>query len=113
MLSASNIAQNYYIQMGKKNTQGIAQYLHSNVRFVSPMAILEGKNNVLSAAEKFMNIFESIEIRQKFENKNSAMIILDFICPSPIIKFSAATFITINDGLIYKMELFFDTKPFS
>ena len=113
MQSISDIAQGYYIEMGNKNVQGLEQYLHPDVQFIGPMAEMIGKDRVLDAAKNFINMFNSLEIRQKFENdNNSTMIVFDLICPPPIGKLRAATLMCIEDDLITTMELFYDARPF-
>ena len=115
MSSLSDIAHNYYTEMGNKNVQGLEQYLHPDVEFISPLGKKSGKDNVLSAAKGFMNIFDSLVIEQKLENldNSSVMIVFNLNCSAPIGGFKAATLMTIKDNLIIKMELFFDPSPFN
>lgn len=113
MQSLAKIVKSYYTEMGNKNVENLEQYLHHDVEFIGPMAEMAGKEHVLNAAENFMNMFDSIEIRQVFENdNNSAMIVFDLICPAPIGRFKAATLMIIEHDLITKMELFYDARPF-
>lgn len=113
MQTPSNIAESYYNAMGHKNAQELSKYLHPDVQFIGPMSEMTGKDNVLDAAKNFMNMFNSVEIRHKFEaGSNSAMIVFDLICPEPIGKFRAATLMSIENSLITRMELFYDARPF-
>jgi len=113
MQPLSTIARNYYSAMENKSVQELEKYLDPDVQFISPLGKMSGKENVLNAAKGFMNIFDSLEIKQKLDNdQGSAVVVFDLMCPAPIGTFRAATLMTIKDNLITKMELFYDPRPF-
>lgn len=113
-MNSNNVGYNYYSAMGNKNLEKLSSYLHPEVHFISPLGQMQGKENVVNGAKGFMSLFSTINIRNKFKNteNNTEVIIFDLECPNPIGNFSASTLITIKDGLIHQMELFYDTKPF-
>ena len=97
--------------MGNKNAQDLEKYLHPDIQFIGPMAEIVDKERVFDAAKNFINIFDSLELRQKFENdSNSAMIVFDFFCPPPIGKCRAAAMVCIKDNLIARLEIFYDAE---
>jgi ketosteroid isomerase-like protein len=104
------IAQGYYTAMAGKDAAGLEQYLHPAVHFVSPLAELHGKEDVFAAVKGFMGAFQSLTIRASFASETQAMLAIDTLFPAPIGNLRTASLVTIQDGLITKIELFYDGK---
>ncbi len=107
-----SIVQSYYTEMSQKNRAGLEKYLHSNVHFKGPLAEITGKAGVLEAIQKLMSHFNTLTIRKLFSKENQVMIVYDFDFPKPVGTCSTAALIDVDDGLIRKIELFFDARPF-
>lgn len=105
------IAEAYYTAMAEKNAAGMAKYLHPNVKFVSPLAQLTGKEAVLEAAVKLTTLFTKLTIRAKFGSADQAMLALDVLFPAPVGNFPTAALLTFKDGLIITSELYYDSRP--
>lgn len=108
----ADIAESYYKAMEAKDITRLGEYLHSDVIFLGPLAELKGKDAVLSAAKGFSSFLKKITIRSKFSSEMQAMLAYDMECPEPIGLFRAATLMTFEKGLITKIELFYDARPF-
>lgn len=106
------VAEAYYKAVNEKNLEEVAQYLHDKVQFLSPFAQKDGKEGVLEALKGFMQSFDTISIRSKFEAANQVMLAYDVIFPEPIGAIRSAVLMTFKDNLIFKIELFFDTRQF-
>lgn len=107
------IADAYYLAMNNKDKNGMERLLHPDVKFISPITELIGKKAVLKWIEDFLPKFESAIVRAKFANEHQAMLAYDLVFPAPIGRYRAASLIDFQDGLIRKIELFFDTGPIS
>ena len=59
-------AEAYYQAMHNKDLAGVARHLHPDVRFLGPLADLTGKEAVLEAAKRFVNLTKSLRVRAKF-----------------------------------------------
>ena len=105
-------AEAYYTAFGKKSIAEMEQYLHPDVHFVGPFAQLSGKKAVIEAAKTFAKMFNTLTIRVKFGSDDQAMIVYDFDWLDLGKTFSAAVLMTFHDGLIAKVELFYDSRPF-
>lgn len=105
-------AEAYYKLIGEKNVEGIKKYLNPDVEFYSPLATLKGKEAVVEATGNFMNAFESLKIRAKFGSEEQAMIVYDVDIFGVANNFPGASLLTFRDGLIDKIELFFDGSRF-
>jgi len=111
-MSKNNVAtaESYYTALSEKNVSGMEKYLHPDVQFSSPAANLSGKKAVLEAAELMIKTFNTLTIRTKFGSEEQAVMILDLVYPEPVGHLPAASLLTINNGLIRKIELFLDGR---
>ena len=105
-------AQAYYQAMSKKDVTSIAQYLSSDIHFISPLTEVNGKDAMLNAIKGFMTVLTSLSIRACCGTNNHVMLAYDFSCPQPLGTSRAAALFTFKDDLITHLELFFDARPF-
>ncbi len=114
-MDALKKAESYYVAMCNKNFDEMASYVHPNIHFVGPLSTMDGKENVVEAAKNFAIFFKGLTVREKFhstDSENKVMLVLDFDCPAPIGLFKGASFLTFHEGLISRIELFYDARPF-
>jgi len=102
----------YYKAMNDKDLSGMARHLHPDVRVVSPLDALTGKEAVLEAAKRLFNAIKSIKVHAKFGSGDQAMLTYDMDCAEPVGVCRTAALMTFKDGLIARNELFFDARPF-
>jgi ketosteroid isomerase-like protein len=108
------IAEAYYAAMSENRVADMEQYLHPDVFFVGPLAEMTGRKAVIEAAKRIAPLFEKpIAIRAKFSSDDQVMLAYDWFFAAPIGNFPAAVLMTFKNGLITKIELFFDTRPFN
>lgn len=122
MASSSNIEQNlstavaYYTAMGKQDFESLEKYIHSDIQFTGPVVSVKGKEAFLQAAQGFASIIKNLTIREKFASGDQAMIVYNCEFSQPQFQSAgplrAAALISFQNGLIAKLELFFDASPF-
>lgn len=100
----------YYTALGEKNIEKVKDYLHPDIQFTDPQETVIGREAVLQAAKGFTKIFKSLTIRSKFGSEDQAMIVYDVEIPGLSKKLLAASLLNFQEGLISKIELFYDTK---
>lgn len=105
-------AQNYYQALLEKDFDRVNSYLHPDIVFIGPLAQLQGKEAVITAAQRLSTVLRDIEIRSKFASENQIMLAYDFIFPKPIGTLRAAVLMEFKNQLISKIELFFDARQF-
>lgn len=105
-------AQDYYRHMLEKNFDAMEECLHPQIDFTSPFVELSGRKAVLEAAKALANELISIEIRSKFSANDEIMFAYDFMFPEPVGKLKSAVLMGFSNGLISRIELFFDTQAF-
>lgn len=105
-------AESYYKAMLAKDFDKMESYLDKNVEFISPLAKMHGKDEVLSSVKKLSQVLKDINIRSKFALNNQIMLAYDFIFPEPIGVLRSACLMEFTDKKISKIELFFDARPF-
>ncbi len=106
------IASAYYEAMNKKDLGKLATFLHADVRLIGPMAEVHGKEAVLNSVKHFSALFESLSIRERFGLGDKAVIIYDVAFPLPIGLSRGSSLLTIEEGKITRVELFYDARPF-
>jgi hypothetical protein len=103
----------YYKAMADKDLPGMARHLHADVRLLTPMEELTGKEAVLEAAQRILNLIKSIQVHAKFGSEDQAMLTYDMDFAEPIGVCRAAAWMTFKDGLFVRNEVFFDASPFN
>lgn len=107
------IAQTFYAAFGEKNLKVMEKYLHPDVRLITPLSTLQGKEAYLEAVQGFMAFFNSLTIRATFGEGDQAVVVYDLDCPGGIGKTSAVALMIFQEGLIIRNELFHDTSPYA
>lgn len=100
----------YYTALGEKNIEKVKGYLHPDIQFTDPQETVIGREAVLQAAKGFTDIFKSLTIRSKFGSEDQAMIVYDLEIPGLPKQLQAASLLSFQEGLISKIELFYDSK---
>ena len=106
-------AEAYYKAMNDKDLSGMARHLRPDVRLVTPMEELTGKEAVLEAAKRLLPLINSIKVHAKIGSEDQAMLTYDMNFAEPIGVCRAAALMTFKDGLIMRNEIFFDARPFA
>ena len=102
----------YYKAMNDKDLPAMARQLHPDVRLVTPMEDLTGKDSVLEAAKKLLGFIQGVEVQARFDSGNQAMLVYNMHFAGPAGLCRTAALMTSQDGLIVRNELFFDASPF-
>lgn len=105
-------AEEYYTFVGTKNIEGVKRYLHPNVELYGPLATLKGKEAVVQATSNYMNMITSLSIQAKFGAGDQAMIVYNVDIPGITNDFPGATLLNFRDGLIVRVQLFYDGSRF-
>lgn len=100
----------FYTLMSEKKITPLANYLHQDIHFITPLATLSGKEAYLQAARKFASAFNTVTIHTIFGSENQAVMIYDVELPAPIGKFRAAAILTFENSLIRELELIYDAR---
>src|SRR5580692_4955586 len=111
-MNTAEIIGEYYKAMGQRDFAKLERFLASDVQFIGPLAHLKGKEAVLEATKRFSSLFKTLNVRAKFGSDKQAMAVYDLDCPEPIGIFTSSALMTFENGLITKIELFYDARPF-
>jgi limonene-1,2-epoxide hydrolase len=107
-----SIAEQYYRALAHKDLTKASQFLHPEVRLISPLAEIETKPVVIKALEGFLAAIERLEIRiVSSVNDQQTMLLLNPYFHQSIGKLRTAAFITLENNLIKEIELFYDSRP--
>jgi hypothetical protein len=106
------IAEAFYTAFREKNIEAMEKYLHPEIQFFAPLAKLQGKEAYLEAAKNFASFFKTLTLRVIFGEEHQAAVVYDVECPAPIGKLPSVALMDIQEGLIIRIELFYDARPF-
>jgi hypothetical protein len=107
-----DIAEAYYTAWGAKKVADMAKFLHQDVRLVGPVGEeIVGKPAILEGLKQGASRFNTLKIRTKFGSQDQVMLALDLDFPPKGI-LRTVSLLTLSEGLIVKIELFFDTRHF-
>lgn len=110
--AAVTLANAYYEAVSNKDTQSVANLLHSDVRLIGPLGNAEGKESVLQAVTRFATLLKSLHVNVSFGSEDQAMVNYDVDFGQPFGTCRSVALISIRDNLIARIELFFDARPF-
>lgn len=105
-------ALNYYKSLNNRDINTLATYLHPQVHLISPFSEITGIDAVSAAAKDFTSLFNSLIVKEHFEQAGRVMIVYDLDCPLPVGSVRTAVLMTFKDDLIARIELFFNPEPF-
>jgi len=102
----------YYSAMNDRDFETMSTYLHPQVICISPLDTIQTKEVVVGAAQNFANFFKTIAIKEEFTSENKVVLLLETACPEPVGCFRSTSVLSFEEGLISKLELFYDPRPF-
>jgi hypothetical protein len=105
-------ADAYYRALNAKDLSAATAHFHPEIQFISPMAELAGKVSATEAVRRLLSLLKSVQVRTKFASADQVMSVYDMEFPAPLGICRTAALKTFKDGLIARMELFFDARPF-
>lgn len=106
------IAEAYYTAWGEKDVSRMEKFLHPDAQLITPLeetAVL-GKEAILEKLKKGATFFKALTIRSKFGAGDQSMLVIDLDFPAPAGNLRSASLMTFQEGLITRIELFFDTQ---
>jgi hypothetical protein len=97
--------------MAEKNVEGIKKHLHPDVEFFGPLSTFKGKVAVSESVAGFMKVFKSLEIQTAFGADDQAAVVY-LVKFQDIPDMPSIAWLQFKDGLITRIQLFFDASPF-
>lgn len=106
------IAETYYKAWGEKAFAKMEKFLDPKVQLITPLEkeVVIGKEAIVEKLKKGAAFFKTLTIRAKFGSGNQTMLVIDLEFPGSSEKMRSASLMTFQNGLITRIELFFDTK---
>ncbi|MBP7074342.1 MAG: nuclear transport factor 2 family protein [Rhabdochlamydiaceae bacterium] len=106
------IAEAYYTAWGEKDVSRMEKFLHPDAQLITPLEknMVLGKESILEKLKKSATLFNALTIRAKFASGDQTMLVIDLDFPVPAGILRTASLMTFQEGLITRIELFFDTK---
>ncbi len=106
------IAETFYTLMGKKDISSLEKYVHPDIHFIAPLGEAKGKDAYLEKTKFFMDNLKTVSIRSIFGSGDQVMFAYTVDFPEPFGSVRSAALMTFDEGLVKKVELFYDARPF-
>src|SRR5262245_26014246 len=110
--SAQQVVHTYLDAWRHKDADALGRCVHSDVSFRGPMSESRGRDAFVDGAKKMFPLLREHRVRSILAGNDHAMFVYDFVCAEPIGVCRTAEFVTLKDGLIGSVEIFFDGRPF-
>lgn len=104
------IALSYYGAINQNNPGLAAEKLADNVRIISPLATKDGKADVVEALKGLCSTVEGVTVTDTFNADALVMLALNMLFPAPVGVLRAASLLDFEQGLIARIELFYDSR---
>lgn len=106
------LATRYYELLGKREREALGKYVHTDIKFKTPLAELKGKDAYLKAVSNFMNMFSSLQILAVGAKESMACIVYELDIPGVCSTCRSCALLHFDGGLITSAELIYDPRPF-
>jgi hypothetical protein len=110
-MNAISQVEQYYRAMIERRFDDMADYLHPDIELLTPLATIQGRGEVVTAAKNLAGLLESIEMRNKFYDGDKVMFAYDFHFVAPVGRLRAAGLFSFSGAQIHRIELFYDPRP--
>lgn len=106
------IAEAYYKAMSQRNLLVLEGMLSKGVTFKSPFSTASGKENILKLTEEWIGTFETLTVRSVLSAPNQAAVVYEARISGMPEGIPTVSLLSIEQGLITQIELFYDASPF-
>jgi hypothetical protein len=106
------IVDGYYAAWGSKDIPAIRSLLHDDLSFNGPIDTFDNADAYLSSIQHVFPIVRGVEPRKVFVDGEDACTIYDLITATPAGTAPVAEWVTVKDGKIAAIRVFFDARPF-
>ena len=111
--NTTEITKAYYAALNKKDVDSIEKYVHPDIQLVSPLGKASGKEAFMESIAFFSSFLLTLKVYIILGSDDQAMSAYDVEFPEPIGLVPTAALLLFKDGLIAKIEIFFDPRPFA
>ncbi len=106
------IGETYLDALNKKDLETIRALVHPDLNFKTPLMEFSSREDFLEATKRIMGVHQGISVKSRFSSSDQAIFTYEVIFPGPIGASRTANLMTIVNGQIKSIELFYDARPF-
>ena len=107
-----DVGRAYLAAWDRRDASEISKYVHPDVHLIGPMNDITGKDAFLQSTKRVLPLLQGVNVRSQFAAGDQAIFTYDFVCAEPLNTCRTAELMTFEDGLIRRIELFYDARPF-
>ena len=109
--TARNVVDRYFSALQAKDFATVRTLLHDDVTFTGALGTTDGAEEYISGLTQMMANMTGMERRVVFAEGENVCQIYDLILATPAVTLPIAQWITVRDGRIAMLQVFFDPRP--
>ena len=106
------VVQTYLNAWKHKDAEAMGRCVHAGLSFRGPMSESQGRDAFVEGSKRMFPLLREHWLRSILASSDQAMFTYDFVCAEPVGVCRTAEAVTVKDGLIGSVEIFFDARPF-
>jgi ketosteroid isomerase-like protein len=111
MSNAREIVDRYFTALKEKDFAAMRPLLHDDVSFMGALGTTEGVEDYISGLQGMMAAMTGMERRVIFAEGEDVCQIYDLTLAEPPASLSIAQWLTVRDGRIAMLRVYFDPRP--
>jgi ketosteroid isomerase-like protein len=105
------VVDRYFAALQKKDFAAIRPLVHDDVTFKGALGTTDGAEEYISGLTQMMANMTGMERRVVFGEGEDVCQIYDLVLTTPAVTLPIAQWITVRDGRIAMLQVFFDPRP--
>jgi hypothetical protein len=110
---AGRLSLAYLEAVGEKHFDELPRLLDPELEFTGPAQALKGAASYVSALQRLGPVLVRNEVRKTFVDGNDICVIYDFVTNTSAGAIPTVEWLTVRDGLIQSIRLYYDRKPWA
>jgi ketosteroid isomerase-like protein len=106
------IVDRYYEAWGNKDVPAVRSLLHDDLSFKGPIDTFDNADAYVTSIQQLFPIVRAVEPRKVFVDGQDACTVYDLVTATPAGTAPVAEWVTVKDGKIAAIRVFFDARPF-
>ena len=109
--NARELVDRYFTALKQKDFAAMRPLLHDDVSFKGALGTTEGVEDYISGLQHMMAAMTNMERRAIFAEGEDVCQVYDLVLAEPHVTLPIAQWLTVRDGRIASLQVFFDPRP--
>ncbi len=111
MSNAREVVDRYFIALARRDFAAVRPLLHDDVTFKGALGTTEGAEDYISGLRRMMAAMTGMERRVIVAEGEEVFQVYDLTLSEPVVTLPIAQWLTVRDGRIAALRVYFDPRP--